>query len=152
MSDLWQCLYADQQALLDRAPKTPVNDLRREIYQACVAAAQGAQGIYRLTVPTGGGKTRSALAFALRHAVTHHLDRVLVAVPYISITEQTAQVYRDIFAALSQNTPIVLEHHSAAVERSDDPEPSMPSRFRLTRPGWSCAIGWTRPSATSNRG
>lgn len=99
-----------------------LNELRHEIYKQCVAAATWEPGFFRLTVPTGGGKTRSSLAFALAHALAHGKERVIYAIPYMSITEQTTGVFRDIFDA--QNSQSVLEHHSG-VTASDPDNPSM---------------------------
>jgi CRISPR-associated endonuclease/helicase Cas3 len=56
------------------------------------------------------------MAFAIRHGIKHDLRRVIVAVPFTTITEQTAHVYRDIFESGYPDCPIVLEHHSAATE------------------------------------
>lgn len=83
-----------------------VNGRRTEILRACLDAGEKEKGLFRLTVPTGGGKTIASLAFALRHAVKHHMDRIIYVIPYTSIIEQNAGVFREILG--NQN---VLENH-----------------------------------------
>lgn len=112
VAQLWDWFKRDQDALTRRG-RGVVNQVRNDIYQACVEAAEQPPGLFRLTVPTGGGKTRSAMAFALRHALRHCHRRVIVAVPFLTITEQTAAVYQEIFET-SADDAVVLEHHSAA--------------------------------------
>ena len=113
IQQLWDRFERDQQRLMHRG-EGAVDRARCEIYRACLAAAEHAPGLFRLAVPTGGGKTRSAMGFALKHALRHGLQRVIVAVPFISITEQTAALYRCIFEDDPGAAPAVLEHHSAA--------------------------------------
>lgn len=91
------------------APNTLVNAQRQIVLQNCLDAAHGELGFYSLQVPTGGGKTLSSLAFALHHAKAR-TERVIMAIPFTSIIEQTADVYRD---ALGLLAPLgIVEHHS----------------------------------------
>ena len=88
-----------------------VNVERASILTAARLRALDAQGLFSMTVPTGGGKTLASLTFALDHAVAHGLDRVIYVIPFTSIIEQTAKVFRD--ALWPDLAGHIIEHHSA---------------------------------------
>ena len=85
----------------------PIDEIRRRISDDCLKRAADSQGIYTLTVPTGGGKTLASLRYALHHAQKHNLDRIIYIIPYTSIIDQNAQAVREILGK-----DWVLEHHS----------------------------------------
>ncbi|MCK4623004.1 MAG: CRISPR-associated helicase Cas3' [Desulfuromonadales bacterium] len=128
-------LNAHLSELGKNADPTPVNLLRRDILAQCREKAKLAPQIFSLTVPTGGGKTLSSLAFALDHAVAHEMRRVIYAIPFTSIIEQNAKVFQDILGR-----ELVLEHHCNYKE-NDDPEESAYNRRRgLATENWDAPV------------
>lgn len=120
-----------------RADATLLNALRAKILAHARAKAADLPGLFTMTVPTGGGKTLAGLAFALDHAVAHGLDRVVYVIPYTSIIEQTAAVFRD---ALGEAD--VLEHHGAFDwERGGDDADGRDGLAKLRR----AAENWDAP-------
>jgi len=120
-------------ALCGSAQLTDVNRVRAEVLAQCRAKAQLEPGVFSLTVPTGGGKTLSSLAFALSHAKRWGKRRIIYVIPYTSIIEQTAQVFREI----SGFADAVLEHHSNV---ADDDERKETIRRRLAAENWDAPI------------
>ncbi|HHT63343.1 MAG TPA: CRISPR-associated endonuclease Cas3'' [Clostridia bacterium] len=112
-----------------KSESTKVNVIRRNIRDKCVKMAQEAQGVFSLSVPTGGGKTLSSLAFALEHAKRHQLNRIIYVIPYTSIIEQNADVFR---AAVGDDQ--VIEHHS----NLDEDDATIKSR--LAAENWDAPI------------
>ena len=96
---------------------TSINAIRSKISQACRQASDRKTGIYKLAVPTGGGKTLASLNFAMRHAQKQGKRRIIYVIPYLSITTQTSQTFRDMLD-LSENNDLILEHYSSAMNET----------------------------------
>lgn len=110
--------------------------LRNQIFDYCIESGKNRpQGFFTLTVPTGGGKTLSSMAFALAHAKQHNLRRIIVVIPYLSIIEQNAGEYRKIFGS-----DVVLEHHSAVEPRSGEDDPQAASEVDLATENWDVPV------------
>ena len=107
-----------------------INRIRNDLLRVCLHGGEKARGLYTLTIPTGGGKTVSSLAFALSHAMQHEMKRVIYVVPYTSIIEQNAEVFRRILG--EEN---VLEHH--AIVDMDDEDSNM---HRLAAENWDAPV------------
>jgi len=134
----------------------PVNALRKQLLDDCLIAAKKSTGLFTLTAPTGSGKTLSSLAFALQHIIHHNakLDqndprrfrRIIVVIPYTSIIEQTAGVYREELFEPAFGADYVLEHHSAVAprerkeDRGHDAEEDRLRRARLAAENWASPL------------
>lgn len=119
MEILLEKLENHVQPWLENQDLNSINGRRTEILKACMEAGKEERGLFHLTVPTGGGKTIASLAFALRHAVFHHMDHIIYVIPYTSIIEQNAEVFRNILG--EEN---VLEHHcNVDYDSSEDLKP-----------------------------
>ena len=117
--------------LTDTADCSELNSIRKNIYQSCLTSAKQKSGIFSLTVPTGGGKTLSSLAFALEHAKNHNKCRIIYGIPFTSIIEQNAKVFKDFLGH-----EVVLEHHSN-IEVTEDKE----DRYsRLAAENWDAPL------------
>lgn len=99
------------ESLKRKAKVSPeVQQMRDLLWESCLDAAEQEPGIFTLTAPTGSGKTLAMLAFALKHAIQYNKRRIIVVIPYLSIIEQTAKVYRDVFKGFPEG--YIIEHHS----------------------------------------
>ncbi|MCQ3947466.1 MAG: CRISPR-associated helicase/endonuclease Cas3 [Anaerolineae bacterium] len=130
--------YAEKTAQTPPGRALEVNQLRAQVAQACLKAAEKPKGIYQLTVPTGGGKTEASLRFALHHAQAHKMERILYIVPYITIIDQNADKIRGILEKEDERGKVVLEHHSNFVPPDD-------TRYRhnLLAENWDAPIVFT---------
>lgn len=112
-----------------------VNALRARVLEHARLRATEAPGLFTLTVPTGGGKTLTSLGFGLEHAMAHGLRRLVFIIPYTSIIEQTAQVFR---AVLGDR--VVLEHHSAADWQGEDKTETEAEQRRVMGTSWDVPV------------
>jgi CRISPR-associated endonuclease/helicase Cas3 len=133
---------------------TSLARLRRQLLDDCLAAAQHAPGLFTLTAPTGSGKTLSSLAFALAHIARHNAPlaaddprrfrRIIVVIPYTSIIEQTAAVFRSLFFE-AFGPDYVLEHHSAVAPAAPAATSDGDSATVAARRGRLAAENWSSP-------
>jgi len=137
LADLQRRLDRHLEELTSSAESSAVNDLRGSVLSHALLSADLAPGLFSLTVPTGGGKTLASLAFALRHAVRHGLRRVIYVIPFTSIVEQTAQVFRD--ALGDDGAGFVLEHHSAFGEETRACREAR-DKLRLAMENWDAPV------------
>ena len=138
--ELRRRLDAHLSKLTSGAAPTRINRLRQDVLGHARKVAAESQGVFTLTVPTGGGKTLTSLAFALDHAIRHSLDRVIYVIPFTSIVEQTAAVFR---RALREDehddADHVLEHHSA-FEEDRIGQREAQNKLRLAMENWDAPI------------
>ncbi|RTL86129.1 MAG: CRISPR-associated helicase Cas3' [Hyphomicrobiales bacterium] len=123
--------------------ESEVNALRTEILAHVRRQAAAERGLFTLTVPTGGGKTLASLAFALDHAKRHGLERIVYAIPFTSIIDQTAAIFREVLE--ESGDEFILEHHSSIDEESIDDEDCKHRRearnkLKLAMEDWAAPI------------
>jgi CRISPR-associated endonuclease/helicase Cas3 len=128
------------------SPQSEINLWRQRVLRDCQQAALSEPGIFTLTVPTGGGKTLSGMSFALRHALQWGKERVIFAIPFTSIIEQNASVYK--FGTtdpeeIAQGAELfgetnVIEHHSSFAMSEDDEERYL--HHKLATENWDAPI------------
>lgn len=136
LAALWEKLQGHVAPWL-KEPKNELCAKRSDILRRCLQGGEEEKGLFTLTVPTGGGKTVSSLAFALSHAVRHGMERIIYVIPYTSIIEQNAKVFAEILG--EEN---VLEHHSQtelADEKGDSETPDA-RRRRLACENWDAPV------------
>ena len=135
LEHFWKRLLVYMEGRLDQLPKQkPIDQARRDISDTCARAAYRSGGVYRLNVPTGGGKTLSALRYALTHAAVHRKKRIIFTSPLLSILEQNAKVIRDYVG----DDAIILEHHSNVIQEQDGSENM--ERLELWTQTWDAPI------------
>ena len=125
------------QATEEQQRNAALNRLRGEILDYAVAQAQQETGLFSLTVPTGGGKTFTSMAFALEHAKRHGMRRVIYVIPFTSIIEQNAAEFRKVFGELGEQA--VLEHHSTFDDGKLQNEATK-DKLRLASENWDAPI------------
>ncbi|MBY0500098.1 MAG: CRISPR-associated helicase Cas3' [Nitrosomonas sp.] len=124
-----------QQNLATQPPKS-INQLRQRILDHSRKQAELRLGLFSLTVPTGGGKTYTSMAFALDHAIAHQLRRIIYVIPFTSIIEQNAKVFREAFDDLAD---AVVEHHSA-FDDTKLPNNDARDTLKLAMESWNAPV------------
>lgn len=118
--------------------KNPIDNIRARISNTCKEKADNEQGIFSLTVPTGGGKTLASLRFALYHARKYQLERIIYVIPFTSIIDQNAQIVRDILETEPhEKGTIVLEHHSNLLPANEN------EKTKILKENWDAPIIFT---------
>lgn len=117
-----------------KAADTDVNRLRADVLSHVRGRAGSQRGLFTLTVPTGGGKTLASLAFALEHAKRHGLERIVYAIPFTSIIDQTAALFRQVLGE-----DVVLEHHSS-IEEEWQGDREARDKLKLAMEDWAAPI------------
>lgn len=112
-----------------------INKIRTSVLEQCLKRGEGKRGLYSLTVPTGGGKTVSSLAFALTHAKKNEMKRIIYVIPYISIIEQTVKIFREILG--EQN---VLAHYSNCLLDSETAGKDCCEKHKLSIENWDAPV------------
>ena len=140
LGELLERLNAHLDVLAADAVANPVNHLRRDVLAHARGKAAESPGLFSLTVPTGGGKTLTSLAFALDHALRHGLARVIYVIPYMSIIEQTAAVFREALRVGDEDeADFVVEHHSTFDEERIGRREAK-DKLRLAMENWDAPI------------
>lgn len=116
-------------------PTREIDILRQKILNSCINNSGNPRGMFTLTVPTGGGKTVASMAFALNHAVANSMKRIIYVIPYTSIIEQNAKVFRDI---LGQEN--VVEHHSQVSHELSEDADELEYRSALATENWDAPV------------
>ena len=135
----WDALSARLNAhLKEFSGKSLLDPIRRSISDQCFEKAEREQGVYTLSVPTGGGKTLSSLRFALAHAKRHQLKRIIYVIPYLSILDQTA---KNIRAAIGDETGnLILEHHSNMEFPEEKEQDGAEEQYSLLSSRWDSPV------------
>ena len=138
MMEIWENCLANYELYMTKLlgksnGSDKIKQYRQEISQECADAFEIKPGVYRLSVPTGGGKTLSSMSFALRHALRYEKDRIFYISPFLSILEQNADVIREVIG----DDSLILEHHSQVADTDKD--------ARCEEKEGSIAIDWDYP-------
>lgn len=137
MSHVWskQINYMEQKLTALMKTDTPINRARTKISDQCKRFAQNHSGIYRLSVPTGSGKTLVSLRYALEHARQHNKKRIVLITPLLAVIEQNEKVIREYI----EDTNLILTHHSNVSISSYEDSETM-NRYEVLAENWLSPI------------